>query len=258
MALDFSSTKFLLLPSYALVYKKININFDKQSKEELKALDESLKPQNLNDKVKQTQNGMINVYFKDPITQNITQSPLSEESIAKLKESFGISDFYQRKDSSYILNGKVENFVSGWYGDIAYQRGYLIADENKDGYTWIKRNLIIQEVGLILTGGLAPIRAKCLSLFPHLESYIKLNGYSTSAGGTLMSFKNKQKTFYNQGKFAETTLALELDKTIKNDKNFDGIVFYGEIFTLEEMIQSEKDSIEYVLGEDISTPPKEL
>lgn len=248
MALDFSSTKFSLLPSYTSVYKKININFDKQSKEELKALDESLKPQNLNDKVKQTQNGMINIYFKDPITQNITQSALSEESIAKLKESFGISDFYQRKDSSYILNGKAENFVSGWYGDIAYQRGYLAADENKDGYM-DKEELDNTRSGFDTHGWVSSYKGKVLeSISTYLESYIKLNGISTSADGIPMSFKNKQKTFYKQGKFAEATLALELDKTIKNDKDFDGIVSYGEIFTLEEMIQGEKDSIEYVLS----------
>ncbi|MCH5336251.1 MAG: hypothetical protein J1D99_02410 [Campylobacter sp.] len=249
MALDFSSAKFSLLPSYVSVYKNLETNFDKQSKEELKALDESLKPQNLNDKVKQAQSGMVNIYFRDPITQNITQSALSEESIKKLKESFEASDFYQRKDGSYILNGKAENFVSGWYGDIAYQRGYLAADENKDGYM-DKDELDNTRSGFQTHGWVVVSHQnkEISTASTYLESYIKLNGISTAADGVPMSFKDNQKTFYNQGKFAEATLALELDKTIKNDKDLDGIVSYGEIFTLEEMIQADNDSVEYVLG----------
>jgi len=38
-----------------------------------------------------------------------------------------------------LLKGEVEEFVSSWYADIAYKRGYIQADENKDGFLDIKR-----------------------------------------------------------------------------------------------------------------------
>lgn len=121
MALDFSST--IYLPLNSMVYKGLKTDLEKQSKENLRAIDENLKPLELDEKVKNAQSSMINIYFRDPITQNITNSALSSESIEKLKSTFGSVDFYQREDGSYILNGDVEKFVSSWYGDIAYQKG---------------------------------------------------------------------------------------------------------------------------------------
>uniref|UniRef100_UPI00242DD13C hypothetical protein n=1 Tax=Campylobacter helveticus TaxID=28898 RepID=UPI00242DD13C len=101
MALDFSSTKFYF-PLNSMVYKGLKADLESQSWENLKAIDENLKPLELDEKVKNAQSDMINVYFRDPITQNITNSALSTQSIEKLKNTFVGADFYQRKDGSYI------------------------------------------------------------------------------------------------------------------------------------------------------------
>lgn len=247
MALDFSSTKFYL-PLNSMVYKGLKTDLEKQSRESLKAIDENLKPLELDEKVKNAQSGMTNIYFRDPITQNITNSALSSESIEKLKSTFGSSDFYQRKDGSYILNGDVEKFVSSWYGDIAYQRGYLAADANKDGYL-NKDELDETRSGFTSHGYFQLYKDKVIADYgTYVESYIKLNGIATASDGMLEDFKKAQETLYNEGKFAAPTLALELDKTIKNDKDSDGMIIYKEILNEKEMLQQSMDLISYVVG----------
>ncbi|TKX32485.1 hypothetical protein [Campylobacter aviculae] len=246
MALDFSSTKFYH-PINSMVYKGLRTDLEKQSRENLKAIDENLKPLELDEKVKNAQSGMINIYFRDPITQNITNSALSTESIEKLKNTFGSADFYQRKDGSYILNGDVEKFVSSWYGDIAYQRGYLAADANHDGYL-NKNELDETRSGFTSHGYFRLYKNKIIeSNLSYVESYVKLNGIATAPDGMPENFKKAQKTLYNEGKFAAPTLALELDKTIKNDKDSDGLILYKEILNEKEMEQQSMDLANYVI-----------
>ena len=74
------------------------------------------------------------VYFKDNTSGEYIKIGLSDENLAKLKSVFDIKDFFNRDDGSTILNGKAESFVGGWFGDIAYKRGYLEADSNSDGF----------------------------------------------------------------------------------------------------------------------------
>jgi hypothetical protein len=51
----------------------------------------------------------------------------------KLKSHFGTDDFIKRDDGITALNNKAASFVNGWFGDIAYKRGFLSADQNQDG-----------------------------------------------------------------------------------------------------------------------------
>ena len=138
--LDFSQMKYSSFINHNAVYKSLKnaSDFEKLSKNELKELDENLKPKELSQNVKTAQKELTTIYFRDPITNNLVQSALSNESLQILKENFGSQDFYQRKDKSYILNGESEKFISAWYGDIAYQRGYLKADKN-NGWLYGKK-----------------------------------------------------------------------------------------------------------------------
>ena len=234
MALDFSSTKFHLVTD-GMAYKKLNTQLEKQDSSELKALDENLKPQELSDKVKDAEKNLQTIYFRDPLNQKITQSALSSESISRLKEFFGDGDFYTRKDGSLILNGKAENFVSGWYGDIAYTREYLKADKNHDGFM-DKAELDETKSGFGTYGYFGHYGKKILfSENLGVFNYLKL--------GTL---------YYKSDKFAAPTLALELDKTLKNDKNLDGIITNGDVLTLKEIKEADKTNIEKsYLGEGL-------
>lgn len=77
---------------------------------------------------------MTTIYFRDPITNKLVRSALSSTAINKMGIEFDKEDMTKRLDGSYILNGKAENFVAGWYADIAYTRAYVASDRNNDGY----------------------------------------------------------------------------------------------------------------------------
>ncbi|TQR30657.1 hypothetical protein DMB92_07515 [Campylobacter sp. MIT 99-7217] len=245
--LDFSQMKYSSFVNHNAVYKSLKnaSSFEKLNKNELNKLDENLKPKELDEKVKEAQKELQTIYFRDPITHNLVQSALSEESLEILKENFGSQDFYQRKDKSYILSGQSEKFVSAWYGDIAYQRGYLKADSNNDGF--MEKSELDETRSGFNAGGYMTYNGDKILSFDHTftESYIEIGSFYTSkADGLPANFKVVQKTLYNEGKFTSPTLALELDKTIKNDKNLDGIVEYGEALSYSERVQDAKDGAE--------------
>jgi len=247
MALNLS-IQDISIPINDSVYKSLKTDFTYKSLKDLKELDEGLKPIVLSERVQKAQTHLKTIYFRDPLTQELTQSALSEENILRLKQNFGNEGFYQRKDGSYILSAEVEKFVAGWYGDIAYQRAYLSADKNQDGFM-DKAELDETRSGFATHGYAMVVGNKVIrSENSYVESYIKMNGYALSPDAFLEKFTDFQKSLYNQGKFAENTIALELDKTIKNDKDFNSTIEYKEILSTEEMLQAAKDGIEYVIG----------
>ncbi|TQR30656.1 hypothetical protein DMB92_07510 [Campylobacter sp. MIT 99-7217] len=236
MALNFSETKFnTSLIQNTVTYKALeNVSLNAQGKNELNKLDENLKPKELDEKVKEAQKELQTIYFRDPITHNLVQSALSEESLEILKENFGSQDFYQRKDKSYILSGQSEKFVSAWYGDIAYQRGYLKADSNNDGF--MEKSELDETRSAFASAGI----------------YLKKDDMVLIADPTDFSTYKKvknvtkrEKTLYNEGKFTSPTLALELDKTIKNDKDLNGSIILKEMLSLSEIKQEMIDGINY-------------
>lgn len=74
-----------------------------------------------------------NVYFRDPLNNAYVNVGLSDENLSKLKEVFG-ENAVKSEGNQILLKGKAEEFVSSWYADIAYKRGYIKADENNDGF----------------------------------------------------------------------------------------------------------------------------
>lgn len=176
-------------------------------------------------KFKQKYAGMTNIYFRDPITKKLTRSALSGESLSALGREFGSDDMKKRADGSYILSGKAENFVAGWYADIAYTRGYLKADKNNDGY------FDEYELSKVRSGYTAHIlqnadTGEIATDASFVESYIKIEGKMTSAFG---KEDFRQSLAYSQREFGSKTIGIELDKSIKNDKNLDGKIDYEEI-----------------------------
>lgn len=178
----------------------------------------------VSDEVKRAEAGMTTIYFRDPITQKLTRSALSGESLSALGREFGSDDLKQRADGSYILSGKAENFVAGWYADIAYTRGYLKADKNGDGF------YNEQELKNVRSGFVAQTLENTdtgeISNASFVESYIKLDGDYTTALHAKKAFKETATSV--QGNFGSQTIGIELDKTIKSDKNLDGKITYEE------------------------------
>ena len=73
------------------------------------------------------------VSFKDLISNNTINIKLSDENLEKLKLTFGTENFSKNANGEIIISGEAEKFVSGWFGDIAYKRGYALADSDKNG-----------------------------------------------------------------------------------------------------------------------------
>lgn len=179
----------------------------------------------ISDEVRRAEAGMTTIYFRDPITRKLTRSALSGESLSALGREFGSDNLKKRADGSYILSGKAENFVAGWYADIAYTRGYLKADKNADGFFSeselknVRSGFVAQTLENTDTGE--------ISNLSFVESYIKLDGDFTTPFNENKAFKETATSL--QGDFRSKTIGIELDKMIKKDKNLDGKLTYNEM-----------------------------
>ena len=247
MKLDFSSVawNFSLVENNP-IYKAFDSKLSYQSKDDINDISKNLKVKEVDTKVEEAQKELKTVFFRDPITNKIVQSALSENTLSILRENFG--GVHKTSSNSYILSDKAESFVSGWYADIAYQRGYINADSNDDGYL-TKDELDETRSGYMTHGyfGYAGNGVVTADINLSTESYIKLGGYSTSYASNEPNqvFKENQKTFYNNGKFAKETIALELERTIQSDKDLNGVLEYKELMSFAEMKQQAMDNTEY-------------
>lgn len=73
------------------------------------------------------------VIFEDSISGNRFGISISKENFQRPKEKFDSSNFYALKSGEIRLNGEVEAYVGGWFGEIAYNMGALQADKDKNG-----------------------------------------------------------------------------------------------------------------------------
>ena len=178
------------------------------------------------------------VYFKDNTSGEYIKIGLSDENLAKLKSVFDIKDFFNRDDGSTILNGKAESFVGGWFGDIAYKRGYLEADSNSDGF--------MNSIELMDT----------YSGFSSEGSYYlgDMKAIADGASGYTQytrEFQNRHSTMSNNNKYTSDTIEKELNRTLNSDKNSDGNITYGEIMSKDEHEQDVIDQINFLEGYEL-------
>ncbi|TKX29722.1 hypothetical protein CQA38_02825 [Campylobacter sp. MIT 12-5580] len=231
--LNFTHTTFDVSKGLgSTIYNSLKSNFSSGSlsEEEVKKLENT---SHTNSQVSNAQSHLQTIYFKDPLTGAAVKSALSEESLNTLRENFG-NENVSKIGQAYILSGEAESFVSGWYGDIAYTRGYLSADADKNGFLE-QSELDETRSGFRETGWYIYSGTEVLSSWTEgIYTYQKLG-----------DLKERRPTFYENGKFAASTIALELDKTIKNDKNLDGKIVYEEILSKDEMILEQKEGTQY-------------
>ncbi|EPB3729697.1 hypothetical protein ACRG4B_001616 [Campylobacter jejuni] len=180
--------------------------------------DEKVFNQKVSDKVKKAERGMTTIYFRDPITNNLVRSALSSTAINKMGIEFDKEDMTKRLDGSYILNGKAENFVAGWYADIAYTRAYVASDRNNDGY--------LEDYELEDTKSGFVAQETNLGLF--VQSYTQLNGSVDTLFGFEKDFREMRPDDTKDTDYAGRTIGLELDKMIRKDGDFDGELSFSE------------------------------
>ena len=176
------------------------------------------------------------VYFKDNTSGEYIKIGLSDENLAKLKSVFDIKDFFNRDDGSTILNGKAESFVGGWFGDIAYKRGYLEADSNSDGF--MSSIELMDTYSGFMSEGVYSMTIKA-QVATNVETYIKFD----------KNFTQKHSTMVKENKFTSDTIEKELNRTLNSDKNSDGKLSYGELINKKEHKEDVDDVINYILKE---------
>ena len=202
------------LESFSKIVKK-NLNLNNQS--EIKTSSNLSKNYEFNNEVS----------FKDKVSGNTINLRLTDENLAKLKTYFGSQNFDKDKNGQITLKGEAENFVSGWFGDIAYKRNYVGADTDKKGF------LKDSEKGDTLAG------------------YSTLNSYKTDEknGSNVALVQIEGVSSYlpysrHYDAPLQNTIEKALNATLKADTNMDGYLNLGELQSKEEIIKYAKKTIE--------------
>ncbi|MDE7174344.1 MAG: hypothetical protein K2N70_08395 [Helicobacter sp.] len=161
------------------------------------------------------------VLFTDPKTQERILTHLTEDNLEKLRSKFGASDFYYRDDGIMRITGEAEELLGGWLQDIAYNQGYLEADENKD--------LVIES----LDGEGANLKIGAQQTL----------GYKMQNGRVVEIFAKETKgylqgadIFLMQSGKVETTFEERFNNFIEKDENLDGEMTNIEYFGGKEKI----------------------
>ena len=226
--LTFNGTKFNLNGvQNKAVFSSLNTLSNKNLKQFSKIVSKNL---DLND-IKTSSNLSKNyefaneVSFVDKISGNTINLKLSDENLQRLKTTFGAHNFDKDKNGQITLKGDAENFVSGWFGDIAYKRNYVGADADKNGF------LNESEKSTTLAGY-------------GTESTFQIGDGSNVASVDMQGVSSY--LLYNKHYDASlpNTIEKALNATLKADTNMDGYLNLGELQSKEQIINLAKKNIE--------------
>ena len=167
------------------------------------------------------------ISFTDKISTNTINLRLSDENLSRLKTHFGSQNFDKDKSGKITLKGEAADFVSGWFGDIAYKRNYAGADSDKNGF------LNDSEKGETLAGYGALVSYKTDEKDGSNVVLVQMDGVSSY----LPYSKHYDAPLAN-------TIEKALNETLKADVNMDGYLNLGELQSKEQIIKSAKKTIE--------------
>lgn len=164
------------------------------------------------------------ISFTDKISTNTINLRLSDENLSRLKTHFGSQNFDKDKSGKITLKGEAADFVSGWFGDIAYKRNYAGADSDKNGF------LNDSEKGETLAGYATNTTKKVEGAN---VTDVDFNGVSSY----LPYSKHYDAPLAN-------TIEKALNESLKADINMDGYLNLIELQSKEQIIKSAKKTIE--------------
>ena len=164
------------------------------------------------------------ISFTDKISTNTINLRISDENLSRLKTHFGSQNFDKDKSGKITLKGEAADFVSGWFGDIAYKRNYAGADSDKNGF------LNDSEKGETLAGYATNTTKKVEGAN---VTDVDFNGVSSY----LPYSKHYDAPLAN-------TIEKALNESLKADINMDGYLNLGELQSKEQIIKSAKKTIE--------------
>ena len=167
------------------------------------------------------------ISFTDKISTNTINLRISDENLSRLKTHFGSQNFNKDKSGKITLKGEAADFVSGWFGDIAYKRNYAGADSDKNGF------LNDSEKGETLAGYGALVSYKTDEKDGSNVVLVQMDGVSSY----LPYSKHYDSPLAN-------TIEKALNESLKADINMDGYLNLIELQSKEQIIKSAKKTIE--------------
>ena len=167
------------------------------------------------------------ISFTDKVSGNTINLRISDENLSRLKTHFGSQNFDKGKSGKITLKGEAADFVSGWFGDIAYKRNYAGADSDKNGF------LNDSEKGETLAGYGALVSYKTDEKDGSNVVLVQMDGVSSY----LPYSKHYDAPLAN-------TIEKALNESLKADINMDGYLNLIELQSKEQIIKSAKKTIE--------------
>ena len=157
----------------------------------------------------------IKIAFEDAKSGQMISTNLSLKNAINLILTFkNENNFFLRNDGVLRLNGEAQNFVSGWFNELAYNLNLLGADADKNGLVEGEENL---------------------NAFYYRTPYVYGNAKKaqdttiyTLAGGERLAFYDTALRGQENG--VERTIEAALDGVLSEDENADGKISFLEHF----------------------------
>ena len=158
--------------------------------------------------------------FIDPVNGEKVSVSLENSTLEKLQNRFGVNSVVRNEAGDVELKDKAQEFVAGWFADIAYTRGFLEADANNDGI------LSEEEYGNTRNDTNISLRVRFdKDTFVAEENAIE--NYSKRTDFDYASYRTEKK---------EGSLDDELNYTLNLDKDFDGNITLQEAYEGESSV----------------------
>ena len=174
----------------------------------------------------------VKVAFEDKISGQMVLTNLSSANLALLKNNFEENDFFLRDDGILRLNGKAQNFVSGWFEKVAYDMNLLGADKDKNGLVEGKELL---ETFYYQT--------------PHFRPYLQGSELHLQ-GGLKIDFSKSVAT----ENVSQRQMQTVLNGFLSLDKNMNGEISFAEYFGDEIMLLAQAEGLSSGGGGSSSSP----
>ncbi|MDL0090065.1 hypothetical protein NYG85_11935, partial [Campylobacter sp. PS10] len=162
---------------------------------------------------------------------------LSDENLNTINRVFGSDDVFKNDDGSVILNGNAQNFVSSWFADIAYKRGYLRADDDKNG---ILNKTEQERTNSYFENYWAGFITYNNTITAHINLGIDSYQKSNSSFESLFMPANYSPT--------SKTIERELNRTISDDKDQDGKISLNETWSKAQLDEHLNRAVTYSKG----------
>ena len=211
------------------VFTSYDVKAKNNSKNEM-SFEETLQSQNqqsyqTNHQLSQTSSKTI---FIDPVNGGNISVSLENSTLEKLQNRFVVNSVVKNEAGDVELNDKAQDFVAGWFADIAYAREFLKADINNDGV------LSEEEYGNTRNDTNISLKVR-FDEDTFLAEEKAIENYSKRTDWEYVSYRNGK----NEGSIDE-----ELNYTLNLDKNFDGNITLQEAYDGESSVN---DKVKYDL-----------